>query len=65
MQYIDVIKQMLMSSLNDGSFEVRFAAVKASINFLLLHEKEASIQRHFGELLTPILTVSLDWWNGR
>jgi hypothetical protein len=38
-QYIDVIKQMLMSSLTDPNYEVRFSAVKASANYLLLNDK--------------------------
>lgn len=58
-QYLDVIKQMLASSLTDqSSFDVRFAAVKAAINYLLLHEKESTLQKNYGDLLLPILTVS-------
>lgn len=59
MQYLEVIKQMLLSSLTDTtSYDVRFAAVKASVNFLLNHDKESSMQKHFGELLLPVLTVT-------
>ena len=58
-QYVNVIKEMLMASLNDqGSYDVRFGAVKASVNYLLVHEKDNNILNHFKELLPPILTVS-------
>ena len=57
-QYVDVIKQMLMASLADqSSYEVRFCAVKATVNYLLVHEKDTTIMNHFKDLLTPILTV--------
>ena len=60
-QYLDVIKQMLSASLTDQtSFDVRFMAVKASINYLLHHEKEANIHRHLADLLLPILTVTME-----
>ena len=59
-QYVDVIKQMLMASLTDaGSYEVRFSAVRSSINYLLLHDKDTAMQKHFSDLLGPILAVSL------
>ena len=57
--YIDVIKQMLLESLTNGeSYEVRFAGIKAAVNYLLLHEKDATVLKHMGDLLGPILTVS-------
>ena len=57
--YVDVIKQMLGASLADqGSYDVRFCAVKATVNYLLVHEKDNNILNHFKELLPPILTVS-------
>ncbi len=44
--YLEVIRQMLMSSLTDASsFDVRFGAVRATVNFLLHHEKDAALQR--------------------
>ena len=56
--YIDVIKQMLLESLTNGeSYEVRFAGIKAAVNYLLLHEKDATVLKHMGDLLGPILTV--------
>jgi hypothetical protein len=54
---------MLMASLTDASsFDVRFNAVKASVNYLLLHEKEANIHKHFQDLLVPILTVRVPYY---
>lgn len=51
---------MLMASLmNQTSYDVRFAAVKAAVNFLLLHDKDTNIQKSFTEMLGPILNVSL------
>lgn len=47
-QHVDVIKQMLASSLVDqSSFDVRFAAVKATVNYLLMHEKDTHYQQKF------------------
>ena len=58
-QYVNVIKDMLIASLTDqGSYDVRFGAVKASVNYLLVHEKDNNILNHFKDLLPPILTVS-------
>lgn len=60
-QYADVIKQMLLAGLTDQtSYDVRFCAVKASVNYLLVHEKDTTIQKHFGDLLGPILTVTME-----
>jgi len=59
-QYIEVIKNMLASSLTDPSYDVRFGAVKASCNYLLLHEKNTGLQKHFGDLLGPIMNVTVE-----
>ena len=59
-QYIEVIKNMLASSLTDQSYDVRFGAVKASCNYLLLHEKNTGLQKHFGDLLGPIMNVTVE-----
>jgi len=57
--YIDVIKQMLQESLtNQESYDVRFTGVKATVNYLLLHEKDATVLKHMSDLLGPILMVS-------
>jgi len=58
-QYVDVIKQMLQSSLTDQSYEVRFTAVKASGNYLLLHDEDSGLQKHFADLLGPIMQVTV------
>ena len=56
--YIDVIKDMLFSSLTHAtSYDVRFHAVKAAVNYLLVHDKDTTVMRHMGPLLGPILTV--------
>ena len=60
-QYVNVIKDMLMASLIDqSSYEVRFCAVKATVNYLLVHEKDNNILNHFKDLLPPILTVTME-----
>lgn len=57
-RYLDMIRQMLVQSLADTSnASVRFAAVKAIISFLLVHEKEVSIQRMFADSLPAMLQV--------
>lgn len=59
--YIDVIKQMLMESLtNQESYDVRFTGVKAAVNYLLLHEKDATVLKHMTDLLGPILMVTME-----
>jgi len=59
--YIDVIKQMLLGSLtNSESYDVRFTGVKATANYLLLHEKDATVLKHMAELLGPMLTVTME-----
>ena len=63
--YIDVIKQMLLGSLtNSESYDVRFTGVKATANYLLLHEKDATVLKHMAELLGPLLTVRILLFNG-
>jgi hypothetical protein len=56
-QYVEVIKQMLLGSLTDQNYDVRFQAVKATGNYLLLHEKDNALHKHFGDLLGPIMQV--------
>lgn len=57
-RYLDMIRQMLVQSLADTSnASVRFAAVKAIISFLLVHDKEVSIQRMFADSLPAMLQV--------
>lgn len=56
--YLDLIKQMLLQSLSPTeAYEVRFQAVRAVGSFILLHEKETQILKHFSDLLPGLLTV--------
>lgn len=56
--YLDLIKQMLMQSLSrNEAYEVRFQAVRAVGAFILLHEKETQILKHYSDLLPGLLTV--------
>lgn len=60
-QYIEVIKNMLLSSLTDASsYDVRFAGVQAASAFLLLHEKDSGVLKHMQDLLLPILSVTME-----
>jgi len=60
-EYINIIKQMLMASLTDqGSYDVRFCAVKATVNYLLVHEKDTNILNHFKDLLAPVLSITME-----
>lgn len=57
---LDVIKQMLLSSLQPTETEaLRMQAVKAVGAFILLHDKESAIQKHFSDLLLPLMQVSI------
>jgi hypothetical protein len=38
-------------------FQVRFQAVRAVTAFIMLHEKEAPIQKHFSDLLPNMVQV--------
>ena len=52
---------MLMASLTDQtSYDVRFCAVKATVNYLLVHEKDTNILNHLKDLLGPVLTVTME-----
>ncbi|XP_066262018.1 importin-5 [Euwallacea similis] len=56
--YLDLIKQMLMQSLQPTeAYEVRFQAVRAVGAFILINDKETQILKHFADLLTPMLAV--------
>lgn len=41
------------------AFQVRFQAVRAIGAFIVLHDKETNIQKHFSELLPPMITVTM------
>lgn len=56
--YLDLIKQMLLQSLQTTeAYEVRFQAVRAVGAFILINDKEPQILKHFSDLLTPMLLV--------
>ncbi|XP_076645854.1 karyopherin beta 3 [Halictus rubicundus] len=57
--YLDLIKQMLQQSIMDSTnYEVRFQAVRAIGAFIILHDKEDNIQKHFSELLPAVVQVT-------
>jgi len=56
-QYLEVIRNMLASSLQDQNYDVRFGAVKAATSYLLIHEKDTALQKHLADLLSPMMTV--------
>lgn len=57
---LDVIKRMLLSALQPTESEaLRMQAVKAVGAFILLHDKEPAIQKHFSDLLLPFMQVCL------
>lgn len=59
--YLDLIKQMLQHSLmQTESYEVRFQAVRAIGAFILVHEKETQILKHFDDLLPGLLQVTAE-----
>lgn len=56
--YLDLIKQMLLQSLQPTeAFEVRFQAVRAIGAFILINDKETQILKHFSDILAPTLQV--------
>ncbi|XP_028039951.1 importin-5 [Bombyx mandarina] len=55
---LDVIKGMLISALQPNeSMALRTQAVKAVGAFILLHDKEPIIQKHFSDVLLPLMQV--------
>jgi hypothetical protein len=47
-QYLNVIKQMLQQCMADWSnYPVRYQAVKSLSSFILLHDDDVAIQKHF------------------
>lgn len=52
---------MLLSALQPTESEVlRMQAVKAVGAFILLHDKEPAIQKHFSDLLLPFMQVGIE-----
>ncbi|XP_075236845.1 karyopherin beta 3 [Lycorma delicatula] len=59
--YLVLIKQMLQQSLLDtASYPVRFQAVRAVCSFVLSHEKEVTIHKHFSDLLPAVIRVVVE-----
>ncbi|GBP12896.1 Importin-5 [Eumeta japonica] len=60
-QNLDVIKRMLASTLQPNESEaLRIQAVKAVGAFILLHDKEPAIQKHFADLLPSFMQVVIE-----
>lgn len=60
-QYLDVIKAMLQKYMApESDDEVRFQAVRALGQFILMHEKDEAIQKHFQDLLAPAILIIAD-----
>lgn len=55
---LPVIKRMLLTALQSTSEALRVQAVKAVGAFILLHDKEPAIHKHFSDLLVPLMQVS-------
>ncbi|EFN77942.1 Importin-5 [Harpegnathos saltator] len=57
--YLDLIKQMLQQAVVDiTNYEVRFQAVRAIGAFIILHDKEDNIHKHFSELVPALVQVT-------
>lgn len=58
--YLDLIKQMLQQSLLPReTYEVRAQAMKAVSAFVILHEKEPQILKHFADILPDMVKVDI------
>lgn len=56
--YLPMIKQMLQQSLVDAAnANVRAQAVRAVCSFIIAHEKETTLQKHFQDLLPNMIQV--------
>ncbi|CAG0896808.1 unnamed protein product [Darwinula stevensoni] len=56
-QYLEMIKQMLIHSLNDNEWEVQLVATKALSAFLLDNEEDTRTMAAFGDALPLMLNV--------
>ncbi|KAF9815034.1 hypothetical protein SFRURICE_010592 [Spodoptera frugiperda] len=54
---LPVIKRMLLTALQSSSEPLRIQAVKAVGAFILLHDKEPAIHKHFSDILLPLMQV--------
>lgn len=59
--HLPMIKQMMMKYLDPSSSQdVRFQAVRAVVAFILYHEKEVEVQKHFSDLLQPVILITAE-----
>nr|CAG4651581.1 EOG090X00U8 [Triops cancriformis] len=59
--YLDVIKQMLQQCMADqANYNVRFQAMKAFSAFILLHDDEPNVQKHFTDLFGPFVQMVME-----
>lgn len=59
--YMDLIKQMLMKSMDPSSeSEVKIQAVRAIGAFILLHERQPSVHKHFADLLPNMIMITAE-----
>ena len=57
-QYLNLIKQMLQQSLEPtATKEIQFQAVRGVGAFILLHEKDSNIMKHFADLLPRFIVI--------
>jgi len=57
-QYLSVIKQMLQQCMADwANYSVRFQAVKSLSSFILLHDDDITIQKHFQDLTAGMIQI--------
>ncbi|XP_055921523.1 importin-5 [Eupeodes corollae] len=60
-QYLDLIKQMLQKSLEPtADTEVRFQAVRAIGAFILHHDKDTTVLKHFNDLLPRMIMITVE-----
>ncbi|XP_055850061.1 importin-5 [Episyrphus balteatus] len=60
-QYLDLIKQMLQKSLEPTADpEVRFQAVRAIGAFILHHDKDTAVLKHFNDLLPRMIMITVE-----
>lgn len=60
-QYLDLIKQMLQKSLEPSAdAEVRFQAVRAIGAFILHHDKDTAVLKHFNDLLPRMIMITAE-----
>lgn len=64
-QYLELIKQMLQKSLDVSDADVRFQAVRAIGAFILLHDKDTTVLKHFSDLLPRMIMITAESIEGQ